>query len=248
MPHLDLNCDIGEIDGDAGRQLDSELLRWITSANIACGAHAGSEERMRQLAIECRENCVAFGAHPGYPDREGFGRRIIPMSLQELRDTFSSQVELAMRISQQEGVELFHVKPHGALYNLAAIDFDVATVIAKSVRDVSGQLRLTGLSGSQLIIAGKAEGLATFSEAFADRQYHANGTLVSRLHADAVIHNPDLIADRVLQMLRTGAITSLEGEQVPLHVETICIHGDTSGAIDIARTIRQRLQDETTEL
>jgi UPF0271 protein len=198
---------------------------------------------MRQLAIECRERNIAFGAHPGYPDREGFGRRIVPMSLQEIRDSLHSQITLALRIGLSEGVQLSHVKPHGALYNLAARDAVMAKEIAKVVREISGAIKLTGLSGSQLITAGKAEGLTTLCEAFADRHYHADGTLVSRQHesAVAVLKDPDLIAERVLQMIRTGTVMSIDGEPVLVTVETICIHGDTNGAAEIAQCIRQRL-------
>lgn len=244
MIFFDLNCDLGERSDSAGELLDVSILQWITSANVACGAHAGSVEQLQRLAAECRRQAVSFGAHPGYRDREGFGRRIQPMSGQQIIDLVAEQVRLAANVASSEGIPLAHVKPHGALYNLAAVDFDVATAIAHAVRLTAPDAALLGLSGSHLIAAGKAAYLVTRSEVFADRNYHADGSLVSREHPAAVLHSPEEICDRATEMLRNESVMSIEGTAVPLVAETICVHSDTVDAIEIVRLLQGRFLRE----
>ena len=236
---IDINCDLGEIEGDAGQKLDSELLCWITSANVACGGHAGSRERIRQLAEECRQLNVRFGAHPGYVDREGFGRRVLPMSPEQIYDMVTAQLELMIEIAASEGVCVSHVKPHGALYNLAAVDMDVAQSLAGAVHALLPAARLFGLAGSQLLEAGKCCGLRTVSEVFADRHYQANGTLVPRDQPGAVIHDPHLIAARAALMIKSGSVVTIDGNILTLAAETICVHSDTSAAVDIAKCLNE---------
>ena len=239
---IDLNCDLGELEGDAGLKLDLAILPWIHSANVACGAHAGSPERMKHLASACRDLSVAFGAHPGYPDRANFGRRIIPMTNSEIREMISQQLELSLSVAKSAGVSLSHVKPHGALYNLAAVDHEIALTVAETVHALAPDAWLFGLSGSCLIDAGRELGLRTRSEIFADRNYQADGTLVSREHSEAVLHDADLVIPRALTMVQQQQVTSIDGVRIPLKAETICLHGDTVDAVNLARRLRTELE------
>ena len=213
---IDLNCDLGELEGDAGLKLDLAILPWIHSANVACGAHAGSRERMKHLADACRDLSVAFGAHPGYTDRANFGRRIIPMTNAQIREMISQQLELSLSVAKSAGVSLSHVKPHDAW--------------------------LFGLSGSCLIDAGRELGLRTRSEIFADRNYQADGTLVPREHSEAVLHDADLVIQRAVTMVQQQQVTSIDGVRIPLKAETICLHGDTVDAVNLARRLRTELE------
>jgi UPF0271 protein len=239
---IDLNCDLGELEGDAGLKLDLAILPWIHSANVACGAHAGSLERMKHLADACRDLSVAFGAHPGYPDRANFGRRIIPMTPAQIREMVSQQLELSLSVAKSAGVSLSHVKPHGALYNLAAVDHEVALTVAEAVRALAPDAWLFGLSGSCLIDAGRELGLRTRSEVFADRNYQADGTLVPREHSEAVLHDADLVIQRAVAMVQEQQVTSVDGVRIPLKAETICLHGDTVDAVNLARRLRTELE------
>lgn len=239
---IDLNCDLGELEGESGKQLDLLILPWITSANVACGGHAGSPQRMRQLAAECSRRGLRFGAHPGYVDRANFGRKVVAMSPKLIYDMVCEQVELASETAAAEAIRLTHVKPHGALYNLAASDPEVAAAIARAVRSTSPHSQLIGLSGSELIAAGEAAGLMTCQEVFADRAYHSDGTLVSRDQPKAVLHDAKQITNQVIQMLEKNSVISIEGQTVPLIAETVCVHGDTAGAIEIAQRLYQCLR------
>jgi len=242
MTSIEINCDLGEIEGDAGLNDDLMLLPWIDAANVACGAHAGNADRMRQLAAACRELHVAFGAHPGYPDREGFGRRILALSDNQLFDTLCEQILLAKSIAESEGIPLSHVKPHGALYHVAAENAATAAVIVRAIQQTCGTAKLTGLSGSQLISVGRSSGLSTMSEAFADRSYHSDGRLVGRHHPSAVLHDLDDIATRVRRIVDSQTVISLEGDEIPLIAETICVHSDTRNAVAIARLLRRAVE------
>jgi UPF0271 protein len=238
---VDLNCDLGELEGDDGVDLDLAILPSIHSANVACGAHAGNPQRMQLLAGACRALGVAFGAHPGYPDRANFGRRMVPMTKTQIREMVREQLELSLSVADDAGIPLAHVKPHGALYNLAAIDGDVAMTIAETVQSLAPEAWLFGLSGSCLIEAGRMLHLRTRSEIFADRNYQADGTLVPREHPRAVLHDVDLIIQRAISMVRQQEVTSLEATQVPLKAETICLHGDTMNAVNLAKRLRAEL-------
>jgi len=242
LTYVDLNCDLGEREGEQGLQQDAAILPLISSANVACGAHAGSVSRMRQLAILCRNGHVAFGAHPGYPDRAGFGRESMDMMPSQIREMVRDQIRMAAEIAEGEGIVLAHVKAHGALYNLAASNVDVADAVAQAVKDVCPKSLLVGLSGSQLIRSGESAGLLTRSEVFADRHYHSDGSLVSRQNPAAVLHDPEQIALRAVRMILEQSVMSVEGVPVSILAETICVHGDSPHAIEIVQRLRRELE------
>ncbi len=243
MHRIDLNCDLGELEGDDGLALDAAILPHISSANVACGSHAGNAIRIRQLAVLCREHGIAFGAHPGYPDRAGFGRVVMPMDPHRIRELVGEQIAFVAKIASSEGLRLSHVKPHGALYNLAATDSAVAEAIADAVRMASPHAGLVGLAGSALITAGKALGLATTNEVFADRNYCADGTLVARDQPDAVLKNANEIAQRIVEMVRTGKARTTAGIEIPVVAESVCVHGDTQKCLEIVILLRKALED-----
>jgi 5-oxoprolinase (ATP-hydrolysing) subunit A len=240
MLQVDLNADVGEADTqDAG---DAALMPFITSANIACGVHAGNAEVMAATVSLAVRTGVAIGAHPGLNDRANFGRRELPVGIDEVKELVTAQVSALVAIAAGLSVRLRHVKPHGALYNMAARDMDIAAAIAEAVADIDRSLILVGLSGSALIAAGRTAGLSTASEAFADRAYRPNGLLDSRSSADAVLHDPVVIATRAVAMVRDQQVIATDGTPVPVTVETICIHGDTPGAATIAQRVRAELE------
>jgi UPF0271 protein len=244
MPRtIDINCDLGE-----GCANDEQLMRLISSANIACGYHAGDEETMRRTVELAIENGVAIGAHPSYPDRENFGRTEMSLTADDLFDIISEQIYALARICDAAGAKLHHVKPHGALYNQAAKDRQLATAIAVAVNNVSTELTLYGLSGSYLISEAGAIGLATASEVFADRTYQNDGTLTPRSQSDALITDDEVSVAQVLQMIERQSVTSTTGETVPLKAETICIHGDGEHAVAFASKIRAALFEKGVEV
>ena len=240
---VDLNADVGEGVGE-----DLHLIPLLTSASVACGVHAGNEETMHATVALARQHGVAVGAHPSYPDREGFGRRAMTMTGVELERCVSSQLYTLAEIANAHGAPLRHVKPHGALYNTAARDAAVAEAIARAVAAFDSSLVLMGLAGSALISAGARAGLRTASEVFADRGYRADGTLVPRDEPGSVIQDVDAVVPRALAMVRDGAVSAVDGGRVPLVAETICLHGDTPGAAYLASRIRQALIDAGIEL
>lgn len=224
----DLNCDVGESFGAWPMGSDAEIMRHVTSANIACGFHAGDPSVMRKTVAIAVEHGVAIGAHPGFPDLAGFGRRRMQLSAAEVYDLVVYQVGALMGVAASQGARARHVKPHGALYNMAAEDRVLADAIARAVRDVDATLLLFGLAGSALLEAARAAGLHAVGEAFPDRGYAADGSLLPRSHADAVVRDPREAAVRAVQMAREGA-------------GTLCIHGDAPGAVQIARAVREAL-------
>jgi 5-oxoprolinase (ATP-hydrolysing) subunit A len=217
---IDLNADVGEAVGQ-----DPALMPHITSANVACGVHAG----------------VAVGAHPSFPDREGFGRRDLQLPPWQIEELVVSQIAALAAIASAEGMRLQHVKPHGALFNVAVRDRSVADAIARATASVDPALILFGLPASELIAAGKAAGLQTASEAFADRAYRPDGTLVPRTQPGAVIDDAAQVLTRVAAMARDRAVIAIDGTRVPITLDTICVHGDTPGAADLAARIRSTL-------
>jgi 5-oxoprolinase (ATP-hydrolysing) subunit A len=235
---IDLNCDLGELEGPEGLAVDQQILPLVSSANVACGFHAGSPQRIREIAVLAKEHHVAIGAHPGYADRAGFGRRPMTMPLDELREMVLYQIGVCGAIVQSEGLRLCHVKPHGALYNLAAVDLEVARTIAQAVADWNRETILVGLAGSRLIQAGGELGLRTASEVFADRAYNPDGTLVSRESPNAVLHDGAAIAARLVAMILDQQITSTDGYKIAIQPDTVCIHGDNPSAPEIAARIR----------
>lgn len=242
MPVLiDLNADIGEIPPAGPGCQDAALMHAITSANVACGLHAGDPTLMRDTVRAAREHGIVVGAHPGFDDREGFGRREMHLGSRAIEALVAYQIGALAAIAATEGVPLRHVKPHGALYNMAARELELAGAIARAVKAVDASLLLVGLSGSCLITAGVDAGLTTVNEAFADRAYRADGSLLPRSEAGAVIHDEGGIVARALDMVREQAVTAVDGTRVPLRVETLCLHGDTPGAALVARRIREAL-------
>lgn len=239
---IDLNCDLGESYGLYKVGDNEEILRLVSSANIACGLHAGDFTVMHKTVTSALACHVAIGAHPGLPDLQGFGRRWIPFTPEEIYDLVLYQISALAGFVRAQGGRMVHVKPHGALYNRAAIDRPIANAIARAVRDFDPELRLFALSKSLLIEAGQAEGLRTVSEVFADRNYQTDGTLVHRSDPQAMIHSDEIIADRVLKILEHGTVLSLDGQEIPLLAETICLHGDEKEALSHAHTLHQALK------
>jgi 5-oxoprolinase (ATP-hydrolysing) subunit A len=225
VPLIDLNADVGEECGQ-----DAALMRCITSANVACGVHAGSIATMRETVILAQEHGVAVGAHPSFPDREHFGRRELHLDSAEIADLVIRQIEALAAIASNESIRLQHVKPHGALYNLAVRDRRVADAIARGVVSVDRSLVVLGLPRSELEAAAQAAGLRTAGEAFADRAYREDGTLVPRTEAGAVIHDPEEVLARIVSLAARP------------DVDTICVHGDTPGAAALAAKIRGELE------
>lgn len=236
MPTVDVNCDLGE-----GMISDAAVMRYITSANIACGAHAGDEETMRATLVLAAQHGVAAGAHPGYPDRERFGRRRLELTPREIYDAVAEQINALATVAHQTGVRLAHVKPHGALYNDAAADANIARAIGRAVHDSDPDLRLFGLSGSMLLTEAERIGVRVVAEVFADRAYERDGTLTPRGTPGALIEDPATAASRVLHMLTTGLVPCRDGGSVSVRAETVCIHGDGAHAADIARVLRDTL-------
>lgn len=229
---IDLNCDLGEGVGH-----DAELMPWITSANIACGAYAGDRATMQATVALAQAHGVAVGAHPGYADRANFGRREIALSPRELGQLVAGQI-LALR----EIGPVAHVKPHGALYNLAARDAGVAETIARSVAAIDRSMVLLALAGSELARSGRALGLRVAEEVFADRTYRRDGSLTPRSEAGALIEDETAAVAQVLRMVREGTVRATDGTEVAVRADTICLHGDGVHAVAFARRLRQELE------
>jgi UPF0271 protein len=243
---VDLNGDVGEHSGPESP--DSGLIRHLTSVNVACGFHAGNAALMRETVALAREHGVAVGAHPSFPDPEGFGRRELPFSPADVEDFVLYQVGSLAAIAASQGVRLQHVKPHGALFNMAVRDAALADAIARAAAMIDGGLILFGLPGSQIVEAGKRAGLRTASEGFADRAYQSDGTLVPRQQEGAVIGDAGAVIPRVIRMVRDHVVEAIDGTEVPLVVDTICVHGDTPEAADLAAQIRTALHEAGVEV
>ncbi|GAC1416593.1 MAG: 5-oxoprolinase subunit PxpA [Flavisolibacter sp.] len=237
MFQCDINCDLGE-----GFPSDEAVMPFITSANIACGYHAGNEIIMHQTLLLCQKYNVAIGAHPSYRDRENFGRLELDLSAKDLYDLLTKQILDLKKIADGHGSRLHHVKPHGALYNLAAKDESTAKVVAQAIKDLDEHLILYGLSGSILLREALAIGLKTASEGFADRSYQNDGSLTPRGQVGAIISDEKQSMYQVLQMIKEGSVTSLSGKVIPITVQTICLHGDGTHTYAFAKKIRQTLE------
>lgn len=243
MKTIDLNCDMGELPEAIADGTQEALLPSFTSVNIACGGHAGDEATMKTTIEQALRHHVAIGAHPGYPDRANFGRIELHLPPDEVTKFVFEQVCALADVAAQCGTRLVHVKPHGALYNQAVHDRKLADAIAKGVAQFSRELILVGLADSPMLEVFRNAGFAVAAEAFADRRYESDGTLRSRKLSDALIRDPQQAAAQALGMVEKGTVTASDGSQVPVHAQTICIHGDTPGAVQIAaqvaRTLRQ---------
>ncbi len=232
---IDFNCDLGEGYDDAA------VMPYISSASIACGFHAGDPLLMQRTIRLCIEHDVAIGAHPSLADRENFGRRAMAISAEETYALTLYQIGALVALAKAAGARLRHVKPHGALYNMAATDAVLAEAIARAVRDADDRLILFGLAGSALTAAGERIGLRVAHEVFAERRYEADGTLTPRSHADAQIHDVSSAVAQVRQILREGSVTARTGERVALRADTLCLHGDRLDAAEFARALRESL-------
>jgi 5-oxoprolinase (ATP-hydrolysing) subunit A len=241
---VDLNCDLGESFGAYQIGNDEAIMKYITSANIACGFHAGDPLVMQQTVTTCLKNKVAIGAHPGLPDLVGFGRRAMAVSPAEVYAMVTYQIGALQAFVIAEGSTLHHVKPHGALYNMAATDEQIAMAIAKAVSNICPQAVLYGLSGSKLINAGSKVGLKTASEVFADRTYQADGTLTPRNLPNALITDKAKAAEQVIQMVKEGTVAAEDGTTIEIVADTICIHGDGPHALAFASYISEALTKE----
>ena len=248
MPRIDLNADLGESFGAYTLGEDAALLPFVTSANVACGFHAGDPDVIARTVALVGEHGVALGAHPGLPDLQGFGRRMVSVSPDEASHLVTYQVGALAAFARQAGQELRHVKPHGALYTMAERDNELAWAIAQSVRDWDTQLIVYGLSGGRLVRAARELGLRAAEEVFADRAYQSDGTLMSRTAPGAVIHDAAPAAARMVRLLREGKITAADGTSLTLAADTICLHGDAPGAAGRARFLHAALVEQGIEV
>jgi UPF0271 protein len=241
MP-IDLNSDLGESFGRWSLGNDAELMKSITSANVACGYHAGDPGIMRDTIRMARDAGVSVGAHPGFPDLVGFGRRSMAATPREVEDFVLYQIGALAAMAAAEGVPLRHVKPHGALYNMAIRDRALSEAIAAAIASFDRSLILFALPGTELLRAGEARGLQVAAEGFADRTYEPDGSLTPRSRPGAVIHDTEEAIRRAVRMARDGVVRAVNGADVPMRVETICTHGDTPGSNELTRQLRAALE------
>lgn len=247
---IDLNCDMGESFGAYQLGMDEQVIKYITSANIACGWHAGDPAVMRKTIQMAKENRVGAGAHPGYPDLLGFGRRNMDCTPEETKNYVIYQIGALQAFAKALGMKVDHVKTHGNLYLTAVEDEKIATAIAEAIVSVDENLiymALGGAKGATMREIGKKVGLRVAYEGFPDRAYTPEGTLVSRRQPGAVIKDPETVAQRALMMAK-GKVIAIDGREIFLEVHTLCVHGDTPGAVDLTRRIREKLIGEGTEL
>ncbi|USD79562.1 LamB/YcsF family protein [Bacillus safensis] len=243
MYQVDINCDLGESFGQYTIGADEQILEYVTSANIACGFHAGDPTVMRKTVRMALDKGVKIGAHPGLQDLAGFGRRPMAISAVEAYDLVIYQIGALSAFLKAEGGTMQHVKPHGALYNMAAENTDLSESIAQAVYDVDPNLVLFGLSGSELALAGERIGLQVAHEVFSDRTYQTDGTLTSRREPHALIEEDERAVHQVVRMVREGRVRTVQGEDIELKADTVCIHGDGSHALQFAKTITAKLKE-----
>lgn len=241
MPTIDLNSDLGEGYGPWTMGDDAAMLALVTSANVACGGHAGDPETMYETCRLAAEHGVVIGAHPSYADREGFGRRVIPMQPVEVGRMVVAQVGALVAVAALAGTEVRYVKPHGALGNVAAADPAIADAIVDAVRTAFPGLAILAISGSRLELAARRASVEVYSEVFADRGYTSEGLLVPRGRPGAMITDPQQAAERLVGFLATGRMPVVDGEPVPLAADSVCVHGDSPHAVEMARHLRADL-------
>ena len=240
---IDLNCDMGELPEAIADGTQEALMRSITSVNIACGGHAGDEQTMKTTIEQALRWKVAIGAHPGYPDRANFGRLELKMPADEVATSIFEQVQALARIADRCGERVVHVKPHGALYNQAVRNRELAEAIAKGVARWSRDVVLVGLAGSPMLDVFREAGFTVAAEAFGDRRYEPDGTLRSRKFEDALIRNPEEAAWQALGIAERGVVIASDGSEVSVDAQTLCIHGDTPGALQIAAAVARTLRE-----
>jgi UPF0271 protein len=236
---IDINCDMGEGIGN-----EAALMPYINSANIACGYHAGDAETMKRVIDLCLQYHVNIGAHPSFPDKTNFGRTEMQLSLFEIHTIVTEQLQIINEIAKKIGGRLHHVKPHGALYNMAAKQTGIAHTIAKAVKDFDASLIYYGLSGSQMITMAKEEGLQTADEVFADRTYQPDGSLTSRAEPNALLSDKDAVINQVLKFVKESKVKAVTGEEIFIKADTVCIHGDGEQAVEFAKAIHKKLHEE----
>lgn len=242
MSTVDLNCDLGESFGAYTIGMDEAVIPYVTSVNVACGWHAGDPLIMDKTVALAKKHGVAVGAHPGFPDLMGFGRRPMTVTPQEAGAYVKYQVGALLAFVKAQGLELQHVKPHGALYNMAAKDEALATGICEAIASVDKNLVFMGLAGSVMLEAAKKVGLKTASEVFADRAYNDDGSLVNRKLSGAVIHDPVVAVERAVKMAKEGKVISINGKEISIQADSICVHGDNEQAIELVSKIRKALE------
>ncbi len=243
MHTVDVNSDLGESYGPWSMGADAEMLRLVTSANVACGGHASDPETMYRTLVLAREYGVVVGAHPGYPDILGFGRRKLPCTPEEAQRFCTAQIGSLMAMASLAGTTVRYVKPHGALNNVAAEDAPLADALALGIRAIGG-LALLATAGTELSKAGHRAGVPTYEEIFADRTYTAQGQLVPRSHPRAMITDPAEASDRLIAFFRSGLMPTIDGAAIPLNAHSICIHGDSPHAVSMGQHLRERLEAE----
>ena len=241
MYYVDLNSDLGESFGNYTIGMDAEILKYVSSANVACGWHAGDPIVMEKTVAVAKDNGVAVGAHPGFPDLMGFGRRNMVVTPEEAKAYVKYQLGALKAFTDSHGVKIQHVKPHGALYNMAAVDEKLAKAMCEAVYEVDKDIIFMGLAGSKMIEAAEAAGLKAASEVFADRAYNDDGTLVSRKLEGSVIKDKDLAIKRVVRMVKEGKVESINGNDINIKADSICVHGDNPKALEFVKNIRETL-------
>jgi UPF0271 protein len=248
MKRIDLNCDMGELPEAIADGMQEALMPSFTSINVACGGHAGDEQTMRITIEQALRWSLALGAHPGYADRANFGRLELNLSSQEISDSIYEQVCRLAAVANKRGVRLTHVKPHGALYNQAVHNLPLAEAIADGVARWNRSVVLVGLAGSPMLDVFRKANFATAAEAFADRRYESDGTLRSRKHPDALIHDPAEASRQALSIVQEGAVIASNGARVPVNAQTLCIHSDTPGSPQIAAAVAKALREAAISL
>ncbi|HYF82626.1 MAG TPA: 5-oxoprolinase subunit PxpA [Clostridia bacterium] len=239
---VDLNSDVGESYGTYKLGLDEDVLKYVSSVNIACGWHAGDPMVMEKTIALAKENNLGIGAHPGYPDLIGFGRRNMDVTPKEARNYLIYQIGALAAFAQAAGTSLQHIKLHGAFYNMVSADAVLAKEVAKAIYDVNKNLIVLALAGSELVKSAKELGLKVAEEVFADRAYNSNGSLVSRKLPGSVIHDKNLAIERVKRMVTEGKVTAIDGTNIDINADSICVHGDNPEAVAFVKLIRERLE------
>ena len=239
---IDINSDMGELNHLLADGTYEKLMDHVTSINVACGGHAGDDEMMAAMVLMAKDKGLIIGAHPSFPDKENFGRKEMEdIDPNDLNDSIRDQIEKLVDIASEHEMELTHVKPHGALYNLAVNNEEISQTIAEAIIDVDSSYKAVGLAGSKMLTVFDALGLDTISEGYVDRIYEADGTLRSRKFDDALITDPQKAADQMKEMLN-GNIIAVDGTSVPINISSVCVHSDTPNAVDIAQAVKSQIQ------
>lgn len=241
MYFVDLNSDLGESFGNYTIGMDEEILKYVSSANVACGWHGGDPLVMEKTVCMAKEFGTAVGAHPGFPDLMGFGRRNMIVTPEETKAYMKYQLGALMAFTKSHGLKIQHVKPHGAFYNMAAVDDKMARAMCEAVYEVDKDIIFMGLAGSKMITEAEKVGLQTASEVFADRAYNEDGTLVSRKLPGAMIKDKDLAIRRVVRMIKEGKVETINGKDLAIRADSVCVHGDNPKALEFVKNIRETL-------